>query len=172
MYDKIDCQAKRHRGPLWLIHAPIKAGIGTCTNVHSFQSVFLSNTKGAAIIIAVMDESRRRGKVEAETTRLLLNHGLRIGITEHGPHNKGQRNQDHRIRLNVWQDRLPNKTPQRSPTKYKSLNQVECMTRSSEKQNATEVPYEVQIIASGWMYDKIECQTKRHRGPCDWYMHR
>ena len=81
-----------------MIHAPIKAGIDTCTNVHWFQSVYVSKTKGAAIVITVKAEQARkqkgRFKVE-EKQRLLLNHGLRIGITEHGPHNKGQRNQDH-----------------------------------------------------------------------------
>ena len=49
-----------------MIHAPIKAGIDTCTNVHWLQSVYVSNTKGAAIVIAVKAELRPRGRVEAE----------------------------------------------------------------------------------------------------------
>ena len=53
-----------------MIHAPIKAGIDTCTNVHSLQSVYVSNTKGAAIVIAVKAELKPRGRVEAETKKV------------------------------------------------------------------------------------------------------
>ena len=41
-----------------MIHAPIKAGSDMCTNVHWFQSVYVSNEKGAAIVIAVKAELR------------------------------------------------------------------------------------------------------------------
>ena len=45
-----------------MIYAPIKAGIDTCTNVHSFESVYVSKTKGAAIVITVKaEQARKRG---------------------------------------------------------------------------------------------------------------
>ena len=43
-------------------HAPIKAGIDKCTNVHWFQSVYVSKTKGAAIVITVKAEQARKTK--------------------------------------------------------------------------------------------------------------